>query len=99
MDCSLSGPPSKSWSRTSTASTPLTIFVTSVIVVTRTWGRCRSPTFTKPLLTVWSPGARGTHGFTSVGEAPKFFGLNVLGILLGGVAVGVEAGPLAPVVG
>jgi hypothetical protein len=39
----------------------------------------------------------GTHWFTSVKEALKFFGSNVRGILLGGSGLGVEVGPVAAV--
>jgi hypothetical protein len=47
----------------------------------------------------------GIHRFTSVGEALKFFGSNVRGILLGGLGLGVrvrvevEVGSVALVVG
>jgi hypothetical protein len=45
------------------------------------------------LLTVWSPGVRGIHGFTSVREALKCFGSNVDGIFLGGLGVDPEPDP------
>jgi hypothetical protein len=40
----------------------------------------------------WIPGAIGTHRFTSVMEAPKFFASNVRGIFLGGDDVGLGVG-------